>query len=472
MDDGIELPEGWEDWPEADKVALYEYLLYTWELHARPDQLMPDGDWTYLIYLAGRGWGKTRTGAEHVKKWALEQPGCQIAVLAPTHQDVKNVAFNGVSGIISVIPPSMISRYNSIDLRIELTNGSAIQGFTGEKPDRLRGPQHHRAWVDELCAMRMAEEAWSQLMFGLRLPIKGDHPRAVVTTTPRPTPLLRELIGRAESVVVRGKTLDNVDNLSDAAVAELISKYGGTHLGRQELDGEIVDSVPGALWDMAMIELTRIKPEDKPRSFQRAVVAVDPAVSSGPESDETGISVVALGWDLHLYVLEDLSGTYTPDEWAKIAVRVARRYACPILVERNNGGAAWKTIIRHEDETIEVLERWAKGSKEQRANPVKQLWEGDAPRAHLVGDFPDLEKQMTGWEPLVSRWSPDRLDAMVWGCTELDPRPPSKSTSPRKAVEQAMSNTRNTSRLAIVKRRGRGGNLWLPGRGPGQPWNR
>jgi predicted phage terminase large subunit-like protein len=370
-------------------------------------------------YVAGRGAGKTRMGAEWLAEQALAHPGTRWAIVAPTFADVRDTCIEGVSGIGTVLRrrvPSLSwsGAYNRTMTEIALPNGSRIKGFAAVEPERLRGPQHHGAWADELAAWSSAE-AWDQLQFGLRL---GEHPRTVVTTTPKPTKLVRRLRERAERgdgvAWVGGSTFDNAANLSAAALSELRSQYEGTRLGRQELYAELLLDTPGALWTDAMIEGARVA---EAPAMQRVVVAIDPAVTSGEDSDWTGIVAAGLGVDGDLYVLDDRTCRESPERWARIAVGLYDELRGDrIVAEVNNGGDLVEHVLRTVDPAVPVRKVHASRGKRMRAEPVAALYEQG--RVHHVGRFADLEEQMTTWTP-DSGDSPDRLDALVWAITDL-----------------------------------------------------
>lgn len=393
--------------------------------HARPDQRPPDDDWLVWLILAGRGWGKTRTGAEWIKQQALAHPGSRWAVVAPTYADARDTCIEGESGILAVLPEDRVDTWNRSLGELVLANGSRVKLFAAEQPDRLRGPQHHGAWCDELAAWRYPE-AWDQLQFGLRL---GDVPRTVVTTTPRPTALVRDLAGRPDVHVTRGATFDNADNLSAAALAELRNRYEGTRLGRQELYGELLDDVPGALWTAATIDAARI-PALPESGVARVVTAIDPAVTSSEDSDLTGIVTAAVsdhGWCpicgpldggvRHGFVIADDSTRATPDGWCRTAVAAYDRWSGDRIVgEVNNGGDLIETVLRTVDPSVPFRKVTATRGKRVRAEPVAALYEQG--RIHHVGALVDLEDQLCSWTP-EAPGSPDRMDALVWAITDL-----------------------------------------------------
>ena len=384
-----------------------------WEEVARPNQIPPDSEWLIWLILSGRGWGKTRTGAEWLANEAIKNPRTRWAIVARTFADARDTCAEGESGIVNVLQRYQVIRnWNRSMGEIVLTNGSKIKLFSAEEPDRLRGPQHHGAWCDELAAWE-DPDAWDQLMFGLRL---GNRPRTVVTTTPRPIALLKSLINRDTTYITRGNTFENAKNLAATALLELQARYAGTRLGRQELEGELLEDVEGALWSRSWIENTRIKTEQLP-SLYRIVVAIDPAVTSGEDSDETGIVIAGATNDGHFYVLEDATMKGTPDSWGKRAVQGYKDWkADRIVAEVNNGGDMVVMVLQQVDKFVPVTKVHATRGKRMRAEPISALYEQG--RVHHVGSFTKLEDQMVSWTP-ESNDSPDRLDALVWSLTEL-----------------------------------------------------
>lgn len=386
---------------------------------ARDAQIEPDGDWRTWLILAGRGWGKTRTGAEWVVDRVLS--GCKrVALIGPTAADVRDVMIEGESGLMAVTPDALEPLYEPSKRRVTFANGAIATAFSADEPDRLRGPQHDAAWADELAAWRYPE-AWDQLQFGLRL---GDDPRCIVTTTPRPTKEIRGLVAADTTVVTRGSTFDNADNLAPAFLERILAKYEGTRLGRQELYAEILDDVPGALWTRAMLERAFTEYDANPAGdMQRVVVAVDPAVTSGEDSDETGI-IVAGRTGERGYVLADYTCRKSPDGWARAAVAAYHDHkADRIVAEANQGGDLVKTVLRTVDPSVPVKLVRATRGKRVRAEPVAALYEQG--RVFHRSVFPELEDQLVTWTP-DSPTSPDRLDALVWALTDLDLSRPAK----------------------------------------------
>jgi phage terminase large subunit-like protein len=371
-----------------------------------------DKSWTTWLYLAGRGAGKTRTAAEWLAYQASSNPRTRWAIAAPTYGDVRDTCAEGESGIVRVLQEyGTLKDYNRSIGEIFLTNGSRIKLFSGEEPDRFRGPQFHGGWFDELAAFKYPD-AWDQYQFGLRL---GEFPQTIVTTTPRPTKLIKDLITRDGVRVQRGSTFDNAKNLAASALAELKLRYENTRLGRQELYGEILDNVEGALWTREMIETARV---DIAPPLVRVVVAIDPAVTSAATSDETGIVAAGIGNNGDYYILDDKSLRASPDAWARQAVMLYHEYkADKIIAETNNGGDMVIMLLKQVDASVPTKKVTATRGKQLRAEPISSLYEQG--RVHHVGYFAELEVQMCEWTPL-SNESPDRLDALVWALTELN----------------------------------------------------
>lgn len=403
---------------EVEEKANLAYINY-WRT-SRDKQLTPEGDWNIWLILAGRGWGKTRTGSYDIVNYAIRNPNTISAVVAPTSGDLRRVCFEGVSGIRQIIPDECLKdkagtkAYNKTTAQINLWNGSKIIGFSASEPDRLRGSQYHRAWCDELAAWRYPE-AFDQLMFGLRL---GKKPQAVITTTPRPTELIKKLFNRKNEdvYITQGNTFENENNLAESALEQFKERYEGTRLGRQELYAEILDDVEGALWKHFQLEKCRIKKEQVPE-MRRIVVAIDPAVTSNKNSDETGIIVAGIGENDKYFILDDKSGKFSPDNWCRVAIEEFYRYNANIIVaETNNGGDLVEKIIRTIDSNVPYKSVTATRGKMLRAEPVSALYEQE--KVFHCGIFPSLEDQMCTFTG-ESKKSPDRLDALVWALTEL-----------------------------------------------------
>lgn len=390
-------------------------LIYEWKFWARESQLAPAGDWVTWLLLAGRGFGKTRTGAEWVREQVESSTARRIALIGPTAADARDVMIEGESGILAISAPWNRPNYEPSKRRLTWSNGAIATAYSAEEPERLRGPQHDAAWCDELAAWAYPE-TWDMLQFGLRL---GKQPRTVVTTTPKPLPIIRELLaaGEASVAVTRGRTSDNLRNLAPSFLKRVVAKYQGTRLGRQELDAEVIEEAEGALWTRTMIDGARACPP--PREFlKRAVVAIDPAVSSGGLSALTGIVAAGVGRDDRGYLLADVSGRYSPAEWAKKAVKLYDDLkADRIVAEGNQGGEMVRHTIETERKNIPVRIVHASQSKQARAEPVAAL--SEQKRISFCGTFPELEDQLCTWVPLEGLPSPDRLDAMVWAFTDL-----------------------------------------------------
>jgi len=400
--------------PKPSETARKQYI--NWLRISRPKQISPSGDWNVWLILAGRGWGKTRTGSQDIVHYALTNGNTRCAVVAPTFSDLRRVCFEGDSGILSIIPEDCYYRqsrtrgYNKSVVEIHLYNGSMIQGYAAIEPDRFRGPQYHRAWCDELASWRYPE-AYDQLQFGMRL---GQHPQTVITTTPRPTELIKGIMKRDDAHITTGNTFENKDNLAPSALKAFKERYEGTRLGRQELYAEILDDFEGALWSYAMIEKgrTRELPE-----MRRIVVGVDPAVTNNVNSDETGIIVAGKGVDENYYIIDDVSGKMSADNWAKTAINAYYKYkANMIIAEVNNGGDLVGRLIRGIDNMVKYKSVSATRGKLVRAEPISALYEQG--KVFHSGTFKILEDQMCSYTGDRHK-SPDRLDAMVWAMTEL-----------------------------------------------------
>lgn len=361
--------------------------------------------------MAGRGFGKTRLAAEWIAWNALKNRNTRWAVVAPTFTDARDTCAEGVSGIVNILRDyGVLKDYNRSMGEIVLTNKSRIKLFSGEEPDRLRGPQFHGGWFDELAAFKYPE-AFDQYKFALRL---GEHPQTIITTTPRPTKQIKELLERDNTVIVRGSTFENAANLSASALDDLKRKYEGTRLGRQELYGEVIDEIDGALWTRAVLDQGRVATAPV---LVRIVIGLDPAVTSSEGSDETGIVVAGVTGDGHYYVLEDCTLKASPDQWARTAVEAYHRWGADrVIGETNNGGDMIELLLRQVDPHVPYKKVTATRGKLVRAEPVAAL--SEQTRLHLVGNFPKLEDQLVNYTPL-SPGSPDRMDAMVWAITEL-----------------------------------------------------
>jgi phage terminase large subunit-like protein len=409
--------------PERPEAVLMRQLRESWGMResraqwlsqARPDQVTPGGDWHVWLILAGRGWGKTRTGAEDVAEYGQNTPGARIAIVAPTFADGRDTCVEGESGLLAVLPGGAGASWNRSQGQLVLKNSARYQLFSAEEPERLRGPQHHRAWCDEVAAWKYQQQTWDQLAFGLRL---GLSPQIVATTTPKPTRLIKTLATSPTTHVTRGSTFDNASNLAPIVLDQLRARYGGTRIGRQELDAEILEDVAGALWTREMIEDCRV---DVVPAMQRIVVGVDPSGSDGETGDCQGIVVCGLGIDGRGYVLEDCSLRTSPEGWGRTVANAYHRHkADRIVAERNFGGAMVEAVLRAADPNLPVTLVTASRGKAVRAEPVASLYEQK--RVSHLGAFPELEDQMVQMTPggYSGPGSPDRLDAKVWAFTDL-----------------------------------------------------
>lgn len=404
-------------------------LKWHWNFWARPNQRQPQGLWNTWLVLAGRGFGKTRMGSEWIRENVCGStplaPGpsgvSRIALVAETAADARDVMVLGDSGILASHPKDFRPEWSPTNRRLTWPNGVSAWVYNATEPDQLRGPQHGLAWVDELAKFRYMQETWDQLQFGLRL---GEHPRALVTTTPRPLPLIKRLMADVDTVVTRGATLDNQANLAANTVKQLYERYGGTRLGRQELAGEILTDIPGALWNRDMIDASRLV--EPPEDLERIYVAVDPAVTNTENSDEHGIVVVGLARDkegyARGYVLEDGSCRGQPEDWARKAVSLYRSWSADkIIAERNQGGLMVESTLKAVDRSVPVELVVATRGKVVRAEPISALYEQG--RIHHCGRFDVLEDQMclfsTDYIRSAANGSPDRVDALVWGLSKI-----------------------------------------------------
>jgi len=414
--------EQYEKVMKALGPAKAEELRYTWPFWARPEQLEPEGDWTVWVALAGRGWGKTRAGVE----WVRHQIKCgkrRIAAVAPTNSDIRRVMVEGESGFLNTCWKGDTTYrggklgypiWSPTNRTLTWENGAKVEFYSAEDPERLRGPQFHAAWADEVAAWRNQQDVWDMLQFTLRL---GRKPRVMVTTTPKPTKLMRGLIKSPDSHVTRGSTFDNQANLAKPFLDTVRREYEGTRLGRQELYAEVLEEADGALWTTEMLDGCLVEKKDVPE-LNRIVVSIDPAVTAKTESDMTGMIVAGIDVNGTGYVLEDATDRYSPAEWAAKAISLYQSYnADRIVAERNQGGEMVRRTLEAEDETVPIRLVHASRGKMARAEPISALYERGRVK-HTTG-LDELETQMRTWEPLGSLGSPDRLDACVWALTDL-----------------------------------------------------
>lgn len=390
---------------------------------ARDKQRPPDRDWFTWLILAGRGFGKTRTGAEWVRH-KIEAGQCKrMALVAPTAADARDVMVEGESGILAISPPGNRPVYEPSKRRLTWPSGAIATLYSADEPDRLRGPQHDGAWCDEIAAWRYPD-AWDQLLFGLRL---GQSPQICATTTPRPIPLVKSLLKDPKVAVTRGSTYENSANLAKTTLDELRNKYEGTRLGRQELNAEVLEDVEGALWSLDLIDANRVSVAPE---MTRIAVAIDPSGGDTEGHDEQGIVVCGKGKDGLGYVLGDYSVRETPNGWARAAVNAYLATQADVIVyEANYGGAMVLSTLQNAADAmtkeglptgnIRFQKVTAMRGKQLRAEPVVALYEQG--RIKHVGGLPGLEQQMTHWVPDIGD-SPDRVDAMVWAITALDIR--------------------------------------------------
>lgn len=407
---------------DAEAVALK----YEWRFWARPNQLPPpdDGDWFVWLAKPGRGWGKTRAGSEWIRQRVESGQAKQIALVNDTAADTRKIMVEGPDGIVTLSPPWCKPVYEASKKQVVWPGGGPWAGavahlYEAEAPEKLRGPQHDTAWCDELAKwqnLRKVDQeggtAFDNLMYGLRI----GNPKCAITTTPRAVKAVRDLVKRKGVVIVNGSSYENRANLSDQWFQQVIAPAEGTRLGRQEVYGELLEDVEGALWTRSMIDAACA--ERAIPAFKRVVVAIDPAVTATEQSDETGIVVAALGFDGHGYVLADSSGHYTPEQWARQAVGLYQKHAADrIVAETNNGGEMVGYTIRTVGKHVSFKALTASRGKRTRAEPVAALYEQGL--IHHVRSFSDLEDQLCTWDANGTEKSPDRLDALVWALTEL-----------------------------------------------------
>lgn len=418
---------------ERDKILIdmgpeaAARLLHDWNFWARPEQHEPEafvsGDKFGWMIMAGRGSGKTRTGAETVKGRVESKPKghrehSRIALVAETAADARDVMVEGESGILAISDPKFMPVYLPSRRLVKWPCGCRAMTYSGEEPDQLRGPQHDFAWVDELAKYKYPEETMDNLELGLRL---GEIPQVLITTTPRPIKVVREIMQDNQFVVTTDSSYSNIQNLAPSFIERVIKKYEGTRRGRQELHAEVLDDVEGALWTRSRIERNRVRVSP---ALIRIVVAIDPSVSDSEESDEVGIVVCGMAphrdGNMHGYCLDDLSGIFTIDQWAQRAVKAFDTYEADVIVgEVNNGGDLVEKVIHTVRATLPFRKVWASRGKAVRAEPISALDEQG--KIHHVGMFAELEDQLCNFTPdgYIGGGSPDRADAYVWGFTEL-----------------------------------------------------
>lgn len=409
-----------------------------WLAEARPNQLPPDGLWWFVWFiLAGRGWGKTRTGAEHVVEFARENPGAEIGVIGRTDAEARRILLNGPSGILKAVDEGDLDLSKGAgkgyvetpgDSKVWFANGSLIYVVGSNSPDALRGLNLWCAWADELAAWRYQQVLWDEVLEpAVRI---GPHPHILVTTTPRPTKLIRGLLKDEDTAVVRGNTFENAKNLAKSFLKRMKRKEG-TRAGRQELYAEILEDVPGALLSRAVLDAGRVdmltrgaapdwNDDDPVKGLREVVLALDPS-DGGEESDEEAWAEVGLGWDHELYVTDSGGMREGTTAFLRMAVKRAHEIGATIIVEKNHGGKylveTLKQIMRDEDVIVPFKVVRASDGKRTRAEPIAPLFEQK--HAHMVGEHPDLEDQLTSWTGRPGERSPDRLDALVWAMTHF-----------------------------------------------------
>lgn len=413
--------------------VLKAVLLKDWRILGRPKQQAPPGDWTYWWIRAGRGFGKTLGGAQWVKQFVLEEePGCRFGLIASTFSDGRDTLIEGETGLLSILPAEALygqSRETAWKVsrgELRLANGSRLRIFSSERPDRLRGPQFHGAWCEEISSWRDAHKGdvidttWSNVKLACRL---GEHPRMCITSTPKPNKLTRALMAIPGLELVTGSSYENRDNLSEQWWREVIAPYEGTRLGLQEIHAQILEDVEGALWTLALIDDLRV---DQEPDLARIVVGVDPNASSDEAANSAGVIVAGRDgrsqFERHAYVLADRTITRGgPRAWAQAAVDAYHDFKADLIIaEKNQGGEMVEVMLKTVDPTVPVKLVSASRGKRTRAEPIASLYVGSDTipgRVHHVGSFPDLESEQTTWTPDAD--SPDRMDALVWALTEL-----------------------------------------------------
>jgi phage terminase large subunit-like protein len=413
--------------------AQLDGLMWDWRFWGRPEQFQPPGNWMTWLILAGRGFGKTRAGAEWVRSQVCGATPLKggvarwVSIVAETAGDARDVLVEGPAGLLAIHPPDHRPQYEPSKRRLTWPNGAVAMLYNATEPDQLRGPQADLAWADELAKWQYAQETWDMLQFGLRL---GENPRQIVTTTPRPIPVVRQLMKdslgeKPTCVVTRGSTFDNASNLAPKFLEQIERRYAGTRLGRQELNAEILDDAPDALWTRAGLDEHRRKVGETP-TLKRIVVAVDPAAKTNELLEEgaaTGICVVGIGDDNRGYVLDDGTVRASPNGWARRAVALFDRYDADCIVgEVNQGGDMVESTIRSVRPSVPYRAVHATRGKWVRAEPIAALYEQG--RVSHVGTFAELEDEMVLFGPngMADGLSPDRMDALVWALTELFPQ--------------------------------------------------
>lgn len=442
---------GWQTWPEEQKKRLLERLLYDFDLWRLPQQqIPPDSQWRYYINLSGRGGAKTKLSSEEIRKRALANPNTRINLIAPTHGDARDTNLEGDSGIISVCHPSEIKKYLKNQGQVIFSNGSRLLTFSAQEPERIRGKQSHYCFMDEFSSFEdNAQEILTQVQMSNRL---GTDPKVYITTTPKPSKILEDLIKRPDTYLVVAGTLAN-PFLATSQVKELVERYANTAIGQQELFGQILTEQRGASWTREIIDDNRIQEADKP-DFQRVIISVDPSSTNNKRSDECGIMVVGCTANKHFYVIKDLSVKTTPQLWANRVVQAFHQYnASTIVVERSDGDLV-KTILKNIDPTlpIRMLAHQRKG-KTVRAEPVAQLYQQG--RVHHIGYFKELENQLC--QKVQGDSTPDdRHDSLVYGIRELSQAGQGGQFISARNSRNDMTRNKTGSSLQDLKRMHRG----------------
>ncbi|MBX9621671.1 MAG: terminase family protein [Alphaproteobacteria bacterium] len=386
---------------------------YVWEKVARPNQLPPKGNWKIWLILAGRGFGKTRMGAETIRAWIDQKIYQHVALIAETENEGRRVMIEGPSGLLNIYPPKETPLYEPSKRKVTWKNGAVATTFSADAFEQLRGPQFDAAWIDELSKFNYDQQVWDQLMFALRL---GRYPRVIITTTPRPTPLLKKLIKNPDTIITRGTTFENAANLAEPFLSYMKQNYENTRLGRQELYAELLEENEGALWTHKMIE--RAREAYLPQPLKRLIIAIDPAVTSKAHSDETGIIAAGITQNGIGVILEDLSIKGTPSQWIQRVIKAYKRLkADRIVAEVNMGGELVEQLLRTFDPSLSYKSLHATRGKMMRAEPIAALYEQG--KIWHAAIFPELEEQLCHYSPGSSIKSPDRLDALVWALSEL-----------------------------------------------------
>ncbi len=402
-------------------------LKYFWPAYARLQQITPPGLWHVWFVLAGRGYGKTRTGSEWIREQVEEHGKKRIALVGETSADCRDTMVEGPAGLLNVCPPWNKPRYEPSKRRLTWPNGAIAITYSGKEPDQLRGPEHDAAWADELAKWQYMEDAWSNLEFGLR---GGTDPRVIVTTTPRPLKLIKEIVASENTIVTGGSTYDNQANLPNSFFDMVIQKYDGTRLGQQEIWANILDDNPEALFNRDRIHANRVQQTPEGVKIKVSAIALDPAVTSGDAAADTGIIAGFSGMikkKVHYFITHDFTCHETPLKWATVAINAYNRLELNMIVgEVNNGGDLIKTVIKQIDNSILFKSVRASKGKAVRAEPISSLY--DQNLVHHIGVYPKLEDEMCSWSPDLNERSPDRLDALVWLLTYLSGKGRAKTT--------------------------------------------